>query len=61
MKNLLLIMCSLLLTNFFISCSNEENASNIDEEKIQYVLQSKSTEVTKAAYQLLSPQEKYFI
>lgn len=54
-------MCSLLLCNVFISCSNEEQTSNIDQEKIQFVLQSKSNEVTKAAYQLLTPEEKYFI
>ncbi len=54
-------MCSILLTNFFVSCSNEEQTSNIDEEKVQYVLQSKNSEVTKAAYQLLSPEEKYYI
>jgi len=61
MKKSFLIMCSLLLSNFFISCSSEDTASNIDEEKVQFVLQSKSTEVTKAAYQLLTPEEKHFI
>jgi len=59
MRKLLFITLGLMLLNFFTSCSDEN--SNIDEEKVQYVLQSKNSEVTKAAYLLLTPEEKYFI
>lgn len=51
----------LFLSIFFISCSNEDQNVNLDQEKVQFVLNSKNTEVTNAAYQLLNPEEKYFI
>ncbi|UUV22538.1 hypothetical protein [Paenimyroides aestuarii] len=54
-------MCSLLLSNFFISCSNEEQTTSVDQAKVAFVTQSKNSGVTKAAYRLLTPEEKYFI
>lgn len=61
MKKSLLIMCSLLLSSFFISCSNEEQTTSIDQEKVEFVTQSKNSEVTRAAYRLLTPEEQHFI
>src|SRR5690606_1561928 len=54
-------MCGILLSNFFVSCSNEEQTTSIDQEKVEFVTQSKNSEVTKAAYKLLTPEEKHFI
>ncbi|WP_264563194.1 MULTISPECIES: bacteriocin fulvocin C-related protein [unclassified Flavobacterium] len=44
-----------------MSCSNEEQTTSVDQAKVEFVTQSKNSGVTKAAYRLLTPEEKYFI
>ncbi|PJR04747.1 bacteriocin fulvocin C-related protein [Avrilella dinanensis] len=61
MNKVFYVMCGLLLTNFFISCSSEEDPQSIDETKVQYVRSSTNNQITKAAYQLLTSEEKRYI
>lgn len=54
-------MCSFILLSVFVACSTEEQTTSVDKEKVEFVTQSKNSEVRKAAYRLLTPEEKYFI